>query len=32
MGDYKMLYLFLTGRLDSELKAGIKKYGKIAHS
>lgn len=31
MGDYKMLWLFLTGRLDEPLKAGIRQYGKAAH-
>lgn len=31
MGDYKMLWLALTGRLDDELKDGIKLHGKAAH-
>jgi hypothetical protein len=32
MGDYKMLYLFLTGRLKPQLYEALKQYGKIAHS
>ena len=31
LGDYKMLYLFLTGRLKEPLHAGIKLHGKAAH-
>ncbi len=32
MGDYKMLHLFLTGRLKPQLYEALKQYGKIAHS
>jgi len=31
MGDYKMLYLYITGKLAEPLHAGIKAYGKQAH-
>ena len=32
MGDYKMLWLYMTGRLDGHLHDAVKKYGKIAHA
>ena len=32
MGDYKMLWLYMTGRLDDHLHDAVKKYGKIAHA
>lgn len=32
MGDYKMLWLALTGRLKEPLRASIVKYGKTAHA
>jgi len=32
MGDYKMLWLAATGKLQDQLHAGIKLYGKAAHS
>lgn len=31
IGDYKMLLMFLTGRLKPALMDAIKKYGKVAH-
>lgn len=32
LGDYKMLWLALTGKLTPQLHAGIKLHGKKAHS
>lgn len=31
MGDYKMLWLALTGKLQEPLMEGIKRHGKAAH-